>query len=199
MKFSLCFAVCLSVGSALGLSAIASGSETSPRKNVLLVVPEGASIGEIQRVRSAVPPSFSAILVGKEEKISVREGVSILVDKIFAGAGPADAVVVLPGQVGDEILAFLASRRESARIIVFLGDSPVPERLRQTPGHALIVTGSADSLPALLESTEPRKAEPPPAKAAPAVSDPKPTGSVFDRYFSTASSASRRPKATSPN
>lgn len=168
-----------------------------PRKTVLLVVPEGASVSEVQRARSAVPASYSAVLTGAGDRIAVREGVSILADRTFATADAAGAVVVLGGTMSDDLLAFLAARRASARIIVFLQDSPAVDRLRRHPGDALIVAGSADSLPALLASAFEPKPEAVPAKpAAPrsaAPASPARSGSVFDRYFSAASSASHRP------
>jgi hypothetical protein len=182
-------------------AAIAS---PGPRKTVLLVVPAGASVSEIQRARSAVPSSWSAVLAGAGDRIAVREGVSILADQTFATAGPADAVVVLGGSMGEDLLDFLGNRRSSARIIVFLQDSPAVDRLRRRPGgDALIVTGSVDSLPALLASTAEPKQEPAPSKAAPPRSvapvSPALSGSVFDRYFSAASSASHRPNPSKPN
>lgn len=167
---------------------------------VLLVVPPGVELAGIERARSAVPSSQTALLVAESDRVRVKGGLEVLVDLPFANAPAADVVVLLGGEPGRAEEAFLLERRRTARAVLLPPGSPLAERLKGAEGAALILVGSSDAIPALLEAIgSGARAEPPAQRPAP-VTAPSPraapatppatptravTGRVFDRYFSS--------------
>ena len=78
---------------------------------VLLVVPSGSELATVEAARAAVPPSRALLTIGASERVRLREGVELVLDRTFPDAPPSDLVVVLPG--------------ESAGEEEFLGPSPL--------------------------------------------------------------------------
>jgi hypothetical protein len=167
---------------------------------VLLIVPPGAELVDIDRARSAVPPSQSALLVAESDRVRVKGGLEMLVDLPLASAPTADLVVLLAGEPGQAEEAFLLERRTTARAVLLPPGSPLAERLKGTGGGALILVGGSDAIPAILEGlgasagAEPTAPRPTPvalpsSRAVPATPAATPTraatGRVFDRYFSS--------------
>jgi hypothetical protein len=175
---------------------------------VLLVVPAGSDVARVEAARASVPSSRALLTVGATERVALREGVELLADRSFSDAPPCDLVVVLPGEAAGEE-AFLVARRRTARVILFLGDSPLLRRLKGDGSRgALILVGGPETVKALIGAQTPA---PPEAAAAPSsetprateVSPPRPTAapqasptppaSAVRRYFSA-----RSPTPTSP-
>lgn len=174
---------------------------------VLLVVPPGSDLAKVEAARAAVPPSRALLTIGSTERASLREGVELVLDRTFSDAPPSDLVVVLPGEdAGEE--AFLVHLRSTARVILFLGDSPLVKRLKGDGSRdALILVGGTESVRALAgaetgaapaavapSSEKPRAvptATPRPTAAQQAA--PTPPASAVQRYFSP-----RTPTPTSP-
>ena len=167
---------------------------------VLLIVPPGAELAGIDRARSAVPPSQTALLVAESDRVRVKGGLEVLVDFPLASAPTADLVVLLAGEPGQAEEAFLLERRKTARAVLLPPGSPLAERLKGTSGGALILVGGSDAIPAVLEGigastgAEPPAPRPTPvavssSRAVPATPAATPTraatGRVFDRYFSS--------------
>jgi hypothetical protein len=194
---SMAFAGLLStVASAVLFSALLASPEAV---RVLLIVPPGADLVGIDRARSAVPPSQTALLVAESNRVRVKGGLEVVVDLPLASAPAADLVVLLAGEPGQAEEAFLLERRKTARAVLLPSDSPLVERLKGTGGGALILVGGSDAIPAVLdgigasagaESPAPRptpvavsssRAVPAPPAATPTRAA---TGRVFDRYFS---------------
>lgn len=175
---------------------------------VLLVVPAGSDVARVEAARASVPSSRALLTVGATERVALREGVELLADRSFSDAPPCDLVVVLPGEAAGEE-AFLVARRKTARVIFFLGDSPLLRRLKGDGSRgALILVGGPESVKALAGAQAPA---PPEAAGAPSsetprateIATPRPTAarqatptppeSAVRRYFSA-----RSPTPTSP-
>jgi hypothetical protein len=187
--------------SAVALVVLFSTLFASPEgPRVLLVVPPGAELAEIDRARSAVPARERALLVADADRVRVRGGLDVVVDVSFGSAPPADVVVLLAGEPGRAEEAFLIERRKTARALLIPPGSALIERLKGTGGGALILVGRSDSIPAVLEAVgEARPAEAQTQRPSPAaVASPRavpaapaatptmtPSGRVFDRYFSS--------------
>jgi hypothetical protein len=164
-----------------------------PGGRVLLVVPPGADLAAIDRARSAVPPSQTAVLASESGRVRMKGGLEIVVDFPFASAPAADLVVLLPGEPGQADEAFLVERKKTARALLLPPGSRLAERLPGGGGGALILVGGPDAIPAALEGiggavgSAPAAVSPPPTATASPASTPTPraaTGRVFDRYFS---------------
>ena len=181
----------------LSLPTLAASPEAV---RVLLIVPPGADLAAIERARSAAPPSPAALLVAESDRVRVKGGLEMVVDLPFAGAPPADVVVLLGGEPGRAEEEFLIERRKTSRAILIPSDSPLAGRLRATGGVALILVGGSDAIPAVLEAISgaggserpaprPTPAAAPSTCAATAAPASTPTraatGRVFDRYFSS--------------
>lgn len=179
-------------------------AETSP---VLLVVPPGSDLAKVEAAHAAVPPSRTLLTIGPTERVPLREGVELVLDRTFSDAPPSDLVVVLPGEAAGEE-AFLVHHRSTARAILFLGDSPLVKRLKGDGSRgALILVGGTEAVRALA-GAETGAA---PAAAAPSsekpravpTATPRPTAaqqaapttpeSAVQRYFSA-----RTPTPTPP-
>lgn len=178
------------------VAAVPSPAADTP---VLLVVPPASELAKVEAARASVPPSRALLTVGAAERVPLREGVELLLDRSFSDAPPADLVVVLPGEAAGEE-EFLAARRGTARVILFLGDSPLVKRLKGdgSRGALLLVggpesvkafagagTGAAPAAAASPSSESPRalEAATPRPTAAPRASPSAPEGAV-GRYFS---------------
>lgn len=172
------------------------------RHPVLLIVPGGSEFLAVERARSSVPESRRPLLVGETERVSLRGGLEILVDRTFATAPPADVLVLLTGDPSPAAEKFLLGRRASARVILVPSESSIAKRLKEESGSALIVVGGSEAIPALLGAMEPPPSDdappvtrtptpaPPPATVTPTPMTPR--GGVFDRYFSSGSRAAPR-------
>ena len=174
---------------------------------VLLVVPSGSELAAVEAARSAVPASRALLTIGASERVRLREGVELVLDRTFSDAPQSDLVVVLPGEsAGEE--EFLVHHRSTARVILFLGDSPLVKRLKGDGSRgALILVGGAEAVRALAgaeagaapaavapSSEKPRAAPtatPRPTAAQQAA--PTTTEGAVHRYFSA-----RTPTPTSP-
>jgi hypothetical protein len=185
------------------LVLFAAVAASAPAAQVLVIVPPGADLVAIERARSKVPAPHTALLVAERERVRVKGGLEMLVDSPFGSAPAADLVVLLPGDAGRAEEAFLAERRRTARAILLPPGSDVGDRLKGTSGGALLFVGGPDSIAAVLEGIAGSpSAEPPPPRAVtaaaptprPAPSSPaypaatptrRPSGRVFDRYFSS--------------
>jgi hypothetical protein len=187
--------------SAVASVALFSTLLASPEgTRVLLIVPAGAELAEIDRARSAVPARERTLLVADSDRVRVKGGLEVVVDLSLASAPPADVVVLLEGEPGRAEEAFLMERRKSARAVLLPPGSPLAERLKGAGGGALILVGRSDSIPAVLAAVgETGAGEPPAPRPSPAaVASPRavaeapaatptgtPSGRVFDRYFSS--------------
>jgi hypothetical protein len=162
---------------------------------VLLVVPPASDVASVEAARAAVPPSRALLTVGATERVALREGVELLLDRSFSEAPPADLVVVLPGEAAGEE-EFLIAHRKTARVILFLGDSPLLKRLKGDGSRgALLLVGEPQNIRALAESPagavssaapeKPRAAATPAARpTAPPHSASTPSEGAVQRYFS---------------
>ena len=168
------------------LAASAASAETGTPV-VLLVVPPGSSVADVQRARAAVGDGGIVRIVGDSGTIPVREGVSIVADSTVGSPLAADAVAALAGPLSEEMVRFLSGERGLARVILLAEPGPAVERVRTSPGSALVAIGGVEALPSLLaRPAEPAVApariaespavEPPaaPAPAPPAKSEEKP-------------------------
>jgi hypothetical protein len=195
-----------SLAAALAIAAASSrAAETPP---VLLVVPAGAEVSKVEAARSSVPSSRALLTVGATERVALREGIELVVDHSFPEAPSSDLVVVLPGEASGEE-EFLAARRKTARVILFLGDSPLLRRLKGDGSRgALLLVGGPEAIPALAGSAmgiAPAAALSPSSEAprGAATATPRPTSarqgtptpaeSAVRRYFSA-----RTPTPTPP-
>ncbi len=139
---------------------------------VLLVVPAGSDVARVEAARASVPSSRALLTVGATERVALREGIELLADRSFSDAPPCDLVVVLPGEAAGEE-AFLVARRRTARVILFLGDSPLLRRLKGDGSRgALILVGGPEAVKALAGA---QTAAPPEAAAAPSSDTPRAT------------------------
>jgi hypothetical protein len=165
---------------------------------VLLVVPPASEVMKVEAARASIPSSRALLTVGAAERVPLREGVELVLDRGFSDAPPSDLVVVLPGEAAGEE-EFLAARRKTAKVIFFLGDSPLVKRLKGDVSRgALILVGGPEALrtlagadpsavpPAAAPASEkPRAPEPPtPPPAAAGQATPVPAESAVHRYFS---------------
>ena len=190
----------LSTVASLLLPTTLSASPESVR--VLLVVPPGVELAGIERARSAVPPSQTALLVAESDRVRVKSGLEVLVDLPFANAPAAEVLVLLAGDPGPAEEAFLLDRRKTARAILLPPGSPLAERLKGAGVGALILVGGSDAIPAVLEAIgvgrgtgseasapRPTPVAVPSSRTAPTAPVATPTrastGRVFDRYFSS--------------
>ena len=113
------------------IAAVALPAADAPP--VLLVVPSGSELAAVEAARSAVPASRALLTIGGSERVRLREGVELVLDRTFSDAPQSDLVVVLPGEsAGEE--EFLVHHRSTARVILFLGDSPLVKRLNAYSG-----------------------------------------------------------------
>jgi hypothetical protein len=169
---------------------------------VLLVVPPGADLAAMERARSSVPAAQTVLLVAASDRVRVKGGLEALVDLPLTKAPAADLVVLLAGEEGQAESGFLLERRRTARAILLPPGSRLAETLRSAEGAALILLGSSDAIPAVLEALGSAGPVSPPAPrptvvavspAPPAPLAPPPaatptraaTGRVFERYFSS--------------
>ena len=174
---------------------------------VLLVVPPGSDLAKVEAARTAVPPSRALLTIGPTERVRLREGVELVLDRTFSDAPPSDLVVVLPGEAAGEE-AFLVHHRSTARVILFLGDSPLVKRLKGDGSRgALILVGGTEAVRALAGAetgAAPAVVAPSSEKArAVPIATPQPTAaqqaapttpeSAVQRYFSA-----RTPTPTPP-
>ncbi len=174
----------------VALSSLAAG-ETP----VLLVVPPASEVAAVEAARASVPPSRALLTVGPTDRIALRDGMDLLLDRSFSEAPPSDLVVVLPGEApGEE--EFLSAHRKTARVILFLGDSPLLKRLKGDGSRgALLLVGGPQNVRALAEaprSAAPAAASPekpraeavPTARPTPPPRVPTPSEGAVQRYFS---------------
>lgn len=165
---------------------------------VLLIVPPASEVMKVEAARASIPPSRALLTVGAAERVPLREGVELVLDRGFSDAPPSDLVVVLPGEAAGEE-EFLVARRKTAKVILFLGDSPLVKRLKGDVSRgALILVGGPEALrtlagadpsavlPAAAPASEkPRSLETPtPLPAAARQATPVPDDSAVRRYFS---------------
>ncbi len=189
------------------LALLAVPCRAADAQSVLLVVPAGSEMAQVEAARAAVPPSRTLLVVGGAERIPLREGLELVADRTFVDAPASDLVVVLAGEAPGE-QEFLSARRRTARAILFLGDSPLVSRLKGNGSRgALILVGKAESIAPLAGATgapASAMAEPGPsptprlpaviATPRPSSPTPRPTpASAVQRYFSA-----RRPTPTPP-
>ncbi len=163
---------------------------------VLLVVPPASDVAAVEAARAAIPPARALLTVGATERVALKEGVELLLDRSFSEAPPSDLVVVLPGEAAGED-EFLSAHRKTARVILFLGDSPLLRRLKGDGSRgALLLVGGPQNVRALAEaragtaaaapSPEKPRAEANPAARStppPQAATTPPQGAV-QRYFS---------------
>jgi hypothetical protein len=178
--------------------ALAGAVVRAAEEPVVIVVAPGSELSRVEAARAIVDPSGSPLLVGASERISLREGVDAVADATFSEAPASDLIVVLAGEHPAEAEQFLRARKRTARVIFFVGNSPLAGRLKSAGGGgALLLVGQLDALRALLDT---RAAPGAAAADAPAPAPPPtttPTAAprerrgVFDSYFS-----SERAKAT---
>ena len=181
-------------------AAAASRAAPSPAAEpaaVLLVVPGGSDLSRVEAARAAVAPPRAALIVGSGERVLLRDGLELVADRTFSDAPPADVLLVLPGEAPG-LEEFLASRRKTARAILFLGDSPLVKRLKGGESRgALILVGGPEAAKALTgaePASAPASAAPPPESARPSAAaaqpasareaSPTPSGGAVSRYFS---------------
>ncbi len=135
---------------------------------VLLVVPPASEVVKVEAARASIPPSRALLTVGAAERVALREGVELVLDRSFSDAPPSDLVAVLPGEAAGEE-EFLVARRKTAKVILFLGDSPLVKRLKGDGSRgALILVGGPEALRTLAgaePSAAPAVAAPPPEKS----------------------------------
>ncbi|HJW13871.1 MAG TPA: hypothetical protein VJ776_04195 [Thermoanaerobaculia bacterium] len=165
---------------------------------VLLVVPPSSEVMKVEAARAAIPPSRALLTVGAAERVPLREGVELVLDRGFSDAPASDLVAVLPGEAAGEE-EFLLARRKTAKVILFLGDSPLVKRLKGDGSRgALILVGGPEALRTLAGaepgaappaaaslSEKPRPLETPtPLPAAIRQATPVPAEGAVRRYFS---------------
>jgi hypothetical protein len=162
---------------------------------VLLVVPPASDVAAVEAARSSVPPSRALLTVGATERVALREGVELVLDRSFSEAPPSDLVVVLPGEAAGEE-EFLIAHRKTARVILFLGDSPLVKRLKGNGSRgALLLVGGPQNVRALAaEPAAPAAAASPEKTRADAIPTARPTAppqaaatpaeGAVQRYFS---------------
>jgi hypothetical protein len=181
--------------------------ESSSGPPVLVIVPPGSELAAVEGARSAVPRPTRALLVAESDRVRLKGGFEMLVDRSFANAPAAQLIILLSGDAGRAEESFLADRRRTARAIVLPSGSPIAERLRGE-GSALVLVGGGDVIAAVLSALgAPARAEAMPAPESPAsveatpiprrptpsallpASTPTPGAArrVFDRYFSSLS------------
>ena len=166
---------------------------------VLMVVPPASDMARVEAARASVPASRALLTVGAAERVPMREGVELVLDRTFSDAPPADLVIVLPGEAAGEE-EFLVARRGTAKIILFLGESPLVKRLKGDGSRGALILiggpeavkafagaemGAAPAAAAATSSEAPRPVEaatPRPTAARKAATSP-PEGAVR-RYFS---------------
>lgn len=164
------------------IAAVPLGAADPPP--VLLVVPAGSDVARVEAARASVPSSRALLTVGATERVLLREGVELLADRSFSDAPPCDLVIVLPGEAAGEE-EFLVARRRTARVILFLGDSPLLRRLKGDGSRgALILFGGPEAVKALAGAQTPVSSE---AAAAPSSETPR-----------AAEAATPRPKTARP-
>jgi hypothetical protein len=188
---------------ALPVLALLAASLRGEETPVLVVVPPGADFALLQAVRSAIPPTRTALLVGEKARVRVGPSLELQLDRTFVEAPPADVVVVLPGEAPG-LAEFLAARREQTAAFLFLGDSALVSRLKADGKGAIVLIGGPEAIAPLLATlpkSRPGDAAARPATSAPTpVSSPSPTptsgpsravapapspsAGTFDRYFS---------------
>ena len=173
----------------------ATPSRAADPPPVLLVVPAGSDVARVEAARLSVPSSRALLTVGATERVALREGVELLADRSFSDAPPSDLVVVLPGEAAGEE-EFLVARRRTARVILFLGDSPLLRRLKGDGSRgALVLVGGPEAIKALAGTRTPEPAAPSsetprasevatPRPTAAHESAPTPPESAVRRYFS---------------
>ncbi len=119
---------------------------------VLLVVPPSSEVAAVEAARASVPASRALLTVGASERVALKDGVELLLDRSFSEAPPSDLVVVLPGEAAGEE-EFLLAHRKTARVILFLGDSPLLKRLKGDGSRgALLLVGGPQNVRALAEA-----------------------------------------------
>jgi hypothetical protein len=163
---------------------------------VLLVVPPASEVAAVEAARAAVPSTRALLTVGATERVALRDGMELVLDRSFSEAPPSDLVVVLPGEAAGEE-EFLMAHRTTARVILFLGDSPLLKRLKGdgTRGALLLVGGpqnvralasAASGAPTAAASSEKPRAEaiPTARPTAPRQAVPTPAEGAVQRYFS---------------
>jgi hypothetical protein len=199
----------LSSGTPLALFATLlalQGGESPPAAPVLVVVPPGSNLAVIEKVRSAVRAPRRALLVADSDRVVLEGGFEMLVDRSFARAPAADALVLVDGKPGPAEESFLMDRRKTAKAILLPPGSALADKVRgEGSGGALILLGGSDSIAALLDALDGTAATRPAAPVATAVARPNPTvppstapteappartatppaSRVFDRYFSS--------------
>src|ERR1700693_5889887 len=179
---------------------------------VLLIVPPASEVMKVEAARASIPPPRALLTVGAAERVPLREGVELVLDRGFSDAPPSDLVVVLPGEAAGEE-EFLVARRKTAKVILFLGDSPLVKRLKGDVSRgALILVGGPAALgtlevadpsavlPAAAPASEkPRSLETPtPLPAAARQATPVPDDSAVRRYFSGRPPPPRAPQPDAP-
>ncbi len=183
---------------AIIIAAVPSFAADAPP--VLLVVPPASEMAKVEAARASVPSSRALLTIGATDRVALREGVELLLDRSFSEAPPSDLVVVLPGEAAGEE-EFLVARRGTARVILFLGESPLVKRLKGDGSRgALILVGGMEAIKGLAgaEAGAPAVAAPAPERPrAVPVPTPRPTAAqqaaptpqegAVHRYFSARS------------
>lgn len=178
----------------IGLAALPLLAAGEPP--VLLVVPPASEVAAVEAARAAVPSTRALLTVGATDRVALRDGMELVLDRSFSEAPPSDLVVVLPGEAAGEE-EFLMAHRKTARVILFLGDSPLLKRLKGdgTRGALLLVGGPQNvralasataGAPAAAASPEKPRAEaiPTARPTAPPQAAPTPAEGAVQRYFS---------------
>jgi hypothetical protein len=148
-------------------AAVPSRAADAP---ILLVVPPASELARVEAARASVPSSRALLTVGAAERVPLREGVELVLDRSFSDAPPADLVVVLPGEAAGEE-EFLIARRATARVILFLGDSPLVKRLKGDGSRgALVLVGGPEAIKAFAGAGT---GAAPPAAVAPSSETPR--------------------------
>ncbi len=60
---------------------------------VLMVVPPASDMARVEAARASVPASRALLTVGAAERVPMREGVELVLDRTFSDAPPADLVI----------------------------------------------------------------------------------------------------------
>jgi hypothetical protein len=148
----------------------------------------------VEAARAIVDPSGSPLLVSASERIALREGVDAVADATFSEAPASDLIVVLAGEHPAEAEQFLRARKRTARVIFFVGDSPLAGRLKSNGGGgALLLVGQLDVLRVLLDTraapgaaaADAHAPAPAPPPTTTPTAAPRERRGVFDRYFSS--------------
>jgi hypothetical protein len=199
------FGICLSI--ALTLLVFSTLLASPDAATVLVIVPAGSELASVEAARSAVRAPTRALLVAESDRVRLKGGFEMLVDRSFGNAPVAELIVLVSGDAGRAEEAFLTDRRRTARAIVLPSGSPIAERVRgEGSGNALILVGGVDSIAAVLAalgapapadatrahgSPAPAETSPAPPRSTPSAARPSMTptpgsaGRVFDRYFSS--------------